>query len=188
LVAAASFASLGCDEKPAWQEPGPEAAFENFLMDWYRGEYEAAFETIALDDRERLTKPLETLEGKLDEENLPKKVDMLVVGRVDNPYDIKDVELAVALESAPEQGQEVTLDLTYHDGREGEATLVWSGERWLVDLPLEAGPVDDGAQEPDQAPSQAASEDAGVGENDRSDASGNSAEGDAGPPNSNEEQ
>jgi hypothetical protein len=195
FVAAASFVSFGCDEKPSWKEPGPEATFETFLMDWYRGEDEAAFASIAPDDRQRLTEPLEELEGKLDSEDLPEKVDMLVVGRVDNPYDIKDVKLEGELQSAPKEGQEVTLAITYHDGREGEARLVWGGERWFVDLPVaaettESNGSDSAAEkEPDPAPSKSASDDAGSDSeagSDSGDASNDSAAVDDGSSNLNE--
>jgi hypothetical protein len=148
IVAALSCALIGCDEKPAWQEPGPVVTFETFLMDWYRGDHEAAFSTIAPADRQRLIEPLESLEGKLDDENMPDEVDMLVVGRVDNPYDVKDVELIGELRSAPKNGEKVTLNIGYHDGREGKATLVWGGEQWFVDLPIGANPKDEDAGSP----------------------------------------
>ncbi len=158
LVAAILTASLGCESKEAWQEPGPEDTFEQFLMDWYRGEREAAFEAIAPDDRRELLEAYDTLENKLDAEDLPDKSDMLVAGRVDNPYDLAKIELEQPLESAPAEGDEVTLTLEYHDGREGNATLSWGGERWYVDLPLAgedsagvpAEAEDDGADQPDE--------------------------------------
>jgi hypothetical protein len=152
LALAVSIAGSGCEKESTWDEPGPAASFENFLMDWYRGEYETAFETITPEDRRVLTKPLDELEGKLDAQDMPAKADMLVVGRVDNPYDIKDIDLAEPLETKPDKGQKVTLELVYHDGREGEATMIWGGDRWYVDLPLEqkaSEPAPKDAQEPE---------------------------------------
>ncbi len=156
IAVMSSIGIFGCEEERTWSDPGPASTFERFLMDWYRGEYEAAFETIAPEDRKALTEPLDELEGKLDAGDLPKEADMLVVGRVDNPFDIKDIDLEDPLESAPQKGQKVTLELLYHDGRQGKATMIWGGERWYVDLPLEdqAGPpaqqnTDDRQQDPD---------------------------------------
>lgn len=147
-----SIVSLGCEQERSWKQPGPEASFENFLMDWYRGEYDRAFGTIVAEDRERLTAPLADLEGKVDKKNLPEESEMLVVGRVDNPYDIKDIELDEPLESEPDKGQKVNLVLKYHDGRTGSATVVWGGEKWFVDLPLADQEVEQEDEKPAAAP------------------------------------
>ncbi|MFP4597342.1 MAG: hypothetical protein ACLFVJ_03770 [Persicimonas sp.] len=147
LIAALFTASFGCESDEIWREPGPEDTFEQFLMDWYRGDREAAFEAIAPDDRRELLEAYDTLEEKLDAEHMPEKSDMLVAGRVDNPYDLSNIELEQPLESAPDDGDEVTLTLEYHDGREGNATLLWGGDRWYVDLPLAGEDTPDGSGE-----------------------------------------
>lgn len=156
LAALAMLAPLGCDSAEPWQQPGPEESFERFLSDWYRGDRQAAFEAIDPEDRQRLLEPLGRLHEVLDEEHLPDDSDMLVAGRVDNPYDVAKIEVDEPLETRPQEGQEVTLRLTYHDGRQGEAIMKWGGQRWYVDLPLSArdeaaSPQTDESDEADEA-------------------------------------
>lgn len=107
-------------------------------MDWFRGDKQAAFNTIQRADREALSAPLEKLEPTLGEEARPGPEDMLVVGRVNNPYDFKSIRLARPLESEPAEGARVELELNFHDGHKGSAWMVWDGARWLVELPLSA--------------------------------------------------
>lgn len=133
---AVAAAALGaCDRGGGWDDPGPEAEFRNFLMHWFKDEREQAFEMIDPEDRERLTEPLEVLRNHLPESDQPKPEEMLVAGRVDNPYDIKSVDVDPPLESAPDAGQRVELELAYQDGRSGSATMVWREAQWFVDLP-----------------------------------------------------
>lgn len=130
------MSACGSQETSDWDEPGPKATFESFLMNWFRYDREAAFEMIAPEDRERLAASLEMVDEEIGEETL-KAHEMLVAGRVDNPYDLERIEADPELESAPDEGTEVTLTLIYHDGRTGDATMIWGGEQWYVDLPLE---------------------------------------------------
>lgn len=145
---------LGCDKKAEWQDPGPEEVFRTFLMDWFRGERKAAFSTIVEADRAALIAPLEELKASGSSDAVPEDYEMLVVGRVNNPYDFKSIELAQPLRSAPQSGQKVELRLNFHDGHQGSATMVWTGEQWRVDLPIRTG--EKGA--PNGAPSQSPSE------------------------------
>ena len=124
---------MGCNK--SWENPGPAATFEQFLMDLRRGRTEAAFEALAPEDRKMLTEPLEKHRDEVGEEALPKTSEMLVAGSVDSPLDFKDIEFDETLETEPEKGAVVELDLIYHDGRKGYARMVWGGERWYVDLP-----------------------------------------------------
>lgn len=139
LILGLGGVALGCKDKEAWQEPAPEEVFRSFLMDWFRGERDNAFEAIVESDRAALTAPLEDLNKTHGEGVLPEDYQALVVGRVNNPYDFKSIAPKEPLTSAPEVGQKLELTLNFHDGHTGSATMVWSGERWLVDLPLEAG-------------------------------------------------
>lgn|GEM_PF-2129174 len=141
LILGISSAILGCKSKEAWQEPAPEEVFRSFLMDWFRGEQENAFAAIVEADRAALMAPLQQLKATHGADALPEDYQMLVVGRVNNPYDFKSIVQEKPLESAPASGQEVELTLNFHDGRVGSATMVWSGERWLVHLPVNAGKV-----------------------------------------------
>lgn len=138
VVLAIGTLGPGCNgPATTWDDPGPTTVFERYLMHWFKNEQKQAFEMIRPEDREALTESLEFVDGKVDSEVLEPH-EMLVAGRVDNPYDLKDIEVEPKLESKPESGQQVTLTLVYHDGRSGRATMVWDGDRWLVDLPLEA--------------------------------------------------
>lgn len=137
--------TLSACGKP-WQDPGPDVAFENFLLDMYMNKRESAFEALTAEDRERLTQALEELEGDVPEDALPEQTQMLVTGRVDNPYDLKDIEFDHDLTEEPAEGERVELELVYHDGREGTAAVVWGGDRWYVDLPeAREEPADDEA-------------------------------------------
>ncbi len=133
-----ALSSTACQKERTWNDPGPEGTFRAYLMHWFHGEREKAFEMIVPDDREELTRPLETLESRLDDSSLPAPHEMLITGRVDNPYDIKSMELTETLGQRPESGTTVTIELSYHDGREGRAQLVWQDRQWYVDLPLES--------------------------------------------------
>jgi hypothetical protein len=109
-------------------------------MNWFRYDREKAFEMIAPEDRQALTRSLDEVSETLGGDVLAPH-EMLVAGRVDNPYDLERVETSRELESRPEAGTRVELSLVYHDGRTGEATMVWRDDTWFVDLPLgdEAG-------------------------------------------------
>ena len=134
-----AVAAIGCNDQPAttWNDPGPAGTFERFLMQWFKGEQGSAYEMIHPDDRAVLTESLDYVEERLGSGVLAPR-EMLVAGRVDNPYDLEDIDPEPELERKPEKGTKVTLDLVYHDGRSGEAAVIWGGDRWYVDLPLEA--------------------------------------------------
>ena len=112
---------------------------ETFLMNVFRGQDEAAFSSIAPEDREALTAALDELDD-VPEEARPEPHKMWVITAVDNPYDVKRIEVEGDLEKEPKTGQSVTLNISYQDGRTGTAVMVWGGDEWFVDLPL------DGAQ------------------------------------------
>lgn len=146
LIVVATPVLAGCGDKPSWKEPGARQTFETFLTNIFRGEAELAFEAIAPDDRAVLTASLDELEG-IPEDAIPEPHQMWVITAVDNPYDVKRVEAAEELTAEPEKGQRLELKISYHDGREGRATMVWGGERWFVDLPLDSADGADGAEE-----------------------------------------
>lgn len=129
------LAACSSSSKSSWDDPGPETRFEKFLMNWFRYDRKRAFEMIAPDDREVLTRSLEVVDEKIGDDVLEPH-EMLVAGRVDNPYDLERIETERELESRPEEGTVVDLSLIYHDGRNGEATMVWRDDTWFVDLPL----------------------------------------------------
>lgn len=147
LILALGLLLSGCG-KP-WQEPGPDGTFETFLLDLYTGNRKAAFDALVKEDRDRLTKALQELEGDVAKDALPKQAQMLVTGRVDNPYDLKDIEYDEEFDEEPEEGAVVELQLDYHDGREGRARVIWGGDRWYVDLP-DATSTDDASAEADE--------------------------------------
>lgn len=126
--------AVGCD-KESWKDPGPRATFDAFLMHWFRGESDLAFELVLPADREALTRPLAAA-ADLPEADRPKPSDMLVVADIENVYDIDKMEASQTFETKPPDGQKVTLTLHHQDGTQSHAELVWSHDRWYVDLPL----------------------------------------------------
>lgn len=140
LCVAAALAASGfaCDSGESWRDPGPDQTFERFLLDWYQDNRREAFEAIDPEDRRRLLEPYERLEEQVDEDERPEKHEMLPAGRVDNPYDVAAIDPVESFDDKPDEGERVTLELEYHDGRDGEATMVWRDGRWYIDLPLGA--------------------------------------------------
>jgi len=134
VVLAVGAALAACERGGGWDDPRPEAEFRSFLMHWFKNERKRAFDMIDPEDRERLTEPLKILRRHLSESERPNPDEMLVAGRVDNPYDIKSVDLDPPLERAPDRGDRVKLELDYQDGRSGSATMVWRDQQWFVDL------------------------------------------------------
>lgn len=157
LIVSAGLLSSGCG-KP-WQNPGPDETFETFLLDLYTGKRESAFNSLMEEDRQRLTKALDTLDADVAGDALPERAQMLVTGRVDNPYDFKDISFEEDLTEEPKVGTTVELKLEYHDAREGSARVVWSGERWHVDLPNAVAPKDAAAEQGGQAEASRRGED-----------------------------
>ena len=131
--------NVGCNnvEQP-WKEPGPKDTFDAFLMHWYRGEGEKAFEYVLPADQEALKAPLAAV-SDLPETERPKPWEMLVVAEIVNVYDIGKMEVSESFDTEPTQGQQVTLTLHHQDGTKSNAQLVWSSGRWYVDLPLPSG-------------------------------------------------
>lgn len=127
---------MSCGGSEPWNDPGPRDVFDAFLMHYFRGESELAFELVAPDDRAALTAPLETA-GDIPAETKPEPHEMLVVAGVHNVYDVSRMELARPLERAPRDGENVEIVLHHQDGTRSSARLVWIESRWYVDLPLE---------------------------------------------------
>jgi hypothetical protein len=132
----AALVFCACDSGEAWKDPGPKDVFDEFLMHWFRGEAKEAFEYVLPADRKVLTQPLEDA-SDLPEDQRPEPWEMLVVADVVNVYDIARMDVDSALDSRPNDDEKVTLTLHHQDGSQSEATLVWSDDRWYVDLPLE---------------------------------------------------
>lgn len=144
-AALAVLVVAGCESDQPWEDPGPKDVFDAFLMHYFRGEEREAFEYILPRDREKLLEPLGEA-GDMPPEARPQAHEMLVVADVHNVYDISRMELESPLETVNE-GQSVNLILHLQDGTKSNATLVWSGGRWYVDLPLDAPrPPDGGAK------------------------------------------
>lgn len=129
--------STGCESNQDWRKPGPDGVFKAFLTRWFENDRERAFEMVDPEDRRDLEKPLEEVEGRLGSRGDLEASEMLVAGRVDNPYDVKSIEVDPQLEAKPDAGTRVRLRLTYQDAETGEASMVWRDGEWYVDLPLE---------------------------------------------------
>lgn len=140
MVCMAVFFVSGCASNEAWQEPGPEAVFEQFLLHWFVGEQDKAWEMVAPEDRKELLRAREDLKKVLAPLDLPKPYEMLKSMGVASPYDFKKIARKTKLKGVLAKGTLVELKLHFFDGRESDAALVWSGTRWFVDLPV-AGSV-----------------------------------------------
>ena len=127
--------AIACSQA-RWDDPGPRETFENFLIAESQGDIETVFAMIWKEDREVLKARADALEG-VPESVRPAAHEMLVIAGMDHPYDIERTRLAKKIESEPETGQQVVVELFYMDGREGKATMIWGGDGWYVDLPLE---------------------------------------------------
>lgn len=123
----------GCSTGPNWEDPGPRAVFEAYLLDLFKGDLENAFDKILPEDREELTRSLQGLNLPKERQSLPHEA--LVVAGAETPYDIRKLT-AENLKEEPKAGHRTTVAIEYHDGRRGEVAMVWSGNRWFVDLPL----------------------------------------------------
>jgi hypothetical protein len=137
-VVLVALCASGCG-KPAWEEPSPRSVFEQFLVHSLRGQSEQAWGSVDPQARERLLAARTELVGLVGEEKVGlTPAQMLVVGSVDHPMDIKRVEVVDPPSKEPAQGHILVLRLMYVDGREGEARLVWRDGRWFVKLPVGA--------------------------------------------------
>ncbi len=124
----------GCSEDEPWEEPGPEGALRAFLLDWFMFRHEQAFERLSEADRGALAKGRAALIERVGEGSAPPVHEMLVGSAVASPYDLKKVERVDELEGPPKAGQSVRLKLEYLDGREAQATMIWSDGGWFVAL------------------------------------------------------
>ena len=138
ILIAYVFCTVGCQSAEPWNEPGPEDTFESFLIHWFRGDAEQAFQMIAPDDREALTAEI----GAVANLGIkPKPWEMLVVAEVENVYDVaKIVAKPSRFEERPADGTIVTLTVKHQDGSANEAQMVWREDRWYVDFPLQKAP------------------------------------------------
>lgn len=123
----------GACERSAWNDPGPDEAFESILVVHSQGDAQAVFDAIWEADREKIVGPLESLE-KLDPSVRPEPWEMLVIAGMDHPYDINRTRLQEKLDGEPERGERVVVELIYMDDREGEVEMVWGGDRWYLSL------------------------------------------------------
>lgn len=142
VVLLISFVLAGCSKGNAWESPGAKESFETFLMDLWRGNRAEAFAAIWPDDQKRLMAAGDALEKTYPKVSALKPEEWLVVSRVDNPFDIRRLELVPNTSTSFARGDRVTLEIHYYDDRVGKAEMVWGGERWYVALPEPAEDVE----------------------------------------------
>ena len=140
LLCALLCASGGCeDDGGDWRDPGPDEVLERFLTHWYLEEHQELLSLIAPQDRAQLEAAHERLRAmKVPDSVGPRPEEMLELGWVANPYLLRKTQVVDRLKAPPAAGQRVAVKVVQGDGEEAVATMVWSGERWYVDLPLEA--------------------------------------------------
>lgn len=135
--------TMGCGGSEPWENPGPRETFQTFLMDMWRGQTEAAYGALSPELRDALEGPLAMLGDHIEQGALPEREEMFVVARLDNPFDLHRMEIEDPVREPPEVGRRVTLKLQYHDGRTGQAALLWGGDRWYIDLAAPRQPEPD---------------------------------------------
>ncbi|RVU48736.1 hypothetical protein EA187_04710 [Lujinxingia sediminis] len=132
-VASMAACYSGCQA----EEPGPEEVFRGFVENIWRGQDALALEAVLPATRARLLEPLDDVDEQVGEGHGLTPVDMLIVTRLDNPHELKEVEIVGEHPDAPQEGTRVELALRMLDDRQGNATMVYQGGRWYVDLPLD---------------------------------------------------
>ena len=135
----ASTALAGCGSEESWEQPGPEGALRAFLLDWFMFRHEQAFTRLSEQDREALERGRADLSAQVGEDAAPPVHQMLVGTAVASPYDLKKIERLDKLDGEPDEGAKVRLGLEYLDGREAQATMVWTKGQWYVALGVNPG-------------------------------------------------
>ncbi len=135
VVLLISVVLAGCSKGNAWENPGPRESFETFLMDLWRGNRAEAFAAVWPDDQQRLMAAGDVLAKKYPKVPGLKPEEWLVVSRIDNPFDIRRLEIVSEASAVFEAGDRVLLEIHYYDDRVGKTEMVWGGERWFVALP-----------------------------------------------------
>lgn len=143
LAAAAALAlasaSLGCGAEEPWEQPGPEGALRAFLLDWFMFRHEQAYARLSEQDRGALERKRAALEAQVGAKAAPPAHQMLVGSAVASPYDLKKITRLDDLDGAPDEGARVRLGLAYLDGRQAQATMVWTKGQWYVALGVDSG-------------------------------------------------
>ena len=130
----------GCAKQAPWTSPDPRDSFKTFLMDWTVGREEQVLARLSPQDRAVLERARQSAIASLGQAHAPTLSALFMASGVARPFDLKRVELASPLPQAVVAGTRSELKLTFHDGRSGQAVMVWDGERWCVSLGLEASP------------------------------------------------
>lgn len=128
---------IGCGGGKPWQEPDPAQSFRTFLMNWTMGKKQRAFDSLVDEDQANIKTAHQSVEGLLkDAKTKPQVHDYFLGSGVATPFGLKKVSLANKLPESIKTGHQAKLLLEFHDGRKGDATMVWDGKRWRVKLDL----------------------------------------------------
>lgn len=137
LASLVALTLMGCDSTPAWQKTSPEDAFRRVLLDWMMGKQDQVLQGLVKEDRAHIAAARASVVAVLPKgAKVPEAHEFLVASGVSTPFAIRKMSLYEKLPSTVEPGQQARVKLEFHDGREGEALMVWDGEAWRLRLGL----------------------------------------------------
>lgn len=139
----------GCDSTPEWQKTSPEDAFRRVLLDWMMGKPQNVVDALVEQDQQHLKAAHASVVAVLPEgAKVPKPHEFLVASGVSTPFAIRKMSLYEKLPKEVAPGQQARIKLEFHDGREGEAIMVWDGSTWRLQLGLSTPSASPSTQSP----------------------------------------
>lgn len=137
MICALGVGLSACGEDKPWLEPDPKDAFRAFLLNWTIGKDAEVLAALAPTDRAQLEKTHATIVATLGDKRSPALKELFFASGVARTFDVKRIELEQPLPAEVKVGAKSTLKLSFHDGREGKAVMLWDGSRWCVLLGLD---------------------------------------------------
>lgn len=132
--------TAGCDSTPAWEKTSPEDAFRRVLLDWMMNKRPDVVAALVEEDQQHIKAAHASVVAVLPKgSKVPEAYEFLVASGVSTPFAIRKMSLYEKLPKAVKSGQKARIKLEFHDGREGEAVMVWDGQTWRLELGL-SGP------------------------------------------------
>lgn len=104
----------------------PQAVFQSYKQFLRVQRFEEASELI-------WPETLEIVKSDLGSQDLDR---LFSITRVNSLFLLDRMRIDGEMPENPEIGEEITMDVTYRDGREAQVSFRWGGDRWFIDLPL----------------------------------------------------
>ena len=129
--------SAGCSSEPAWKKTPPDEAFRRLLLNWMMDKRELVLSSLVKEDRQHIQDAHAAVVNVLPQgAGVPEPHEFLIASGVSTPFAIRKLSLAKKLPDVVKSGQQARVILDFHDGRQGEALMVWDGKAWLLRLGL----------------------------------------------------